>query len=437
MSINFIGSFSGIDNNTIEQLMSIEKRPLIQFSEQKISLESRKNAWNDVKTRLNSLMNKIRDLQKEELYTSKTATSGHNARLEPSKNTEEGEYVIKVHQLASKASIIGGTISNAEESLGNVGVMLLNESTSIEVESTDSLYDVSKKINDTSKESSITSSVIDGRLVLTNQKTGKIDISVTDKEGAVASYLGLIGGQRIEGKNALFSVNNVEIERQSNEISGVIEGTKIFLEKESKEGVGESFSIRLDKGKLKATMMDFVSQYNSMMSFLEDATNPGTPGEKTTRGTLSGDSAIQRLKSALRTYVSSTYQSESKITDISNLGISTTGKSSQLSFSESKLEEYSLEDIQSFFSGKEGTVLSKMDELIDNFISPTGIVKNKSSNFDRSLTELNKQVDRFNLRMEKKEAYYANMFANLDEAMMKAESQISWLTAQLSTAKRN
>ena len=93
--------------------------------------------------------------------------------------------------------------------------------------------------------------------------------------------------------------------------------------------------------------------------------------------------------------------------------------------------------VQNFFysknnDGKEIGFVSRLNGYIDSFSSSSGIIKGKTDSFDRSLKDINKQVESFNLRMVKKEAYYVNMFANLDTAMMQAESQMSWLTSQVS-----
>ena len=86
MSINFMGSYSGIDQTMIDQLMAIEKRPLVQMSERKTTMESQKNAWNDVRTRLNNLFEKIKVLQNSDTFSSMKATGGESATITASTN---------------------------------------------------------------------------------------------------------------------------------------------------------------------------------------------------------------------------------------------------------------------------------------------------------------------------------------------------------------
>ena len=75
----------------------------------------------------------------------------------------------------------------------------------------------------------------------------------------------------------------------------------------------------------------------------------------------------------------------------------------------------------------------RMQDLLQNYItSDKGIIKGKTESFEKTLKDLNKQIDNFNDRMIRKEEYYTKKFAALDVAMMQAESQMAWLESQIS-----
>ncbi|MFH5834865.1 flagellar filament capping protein FliD [Proteiniclasticum sp. C24MP] len=459
MSINFLGSYSGIDQSTIDQLIAVEKRPLILLSEKKTNMETQKNAWNDVRTRLTNLFDKIKALQNSETFSSKMATGGESATLTVSKNTPEGTYDVSVTQLATRGSVVGGMISAAAgdstKELGLTGKFSINPDAHesgnvIEVTATDTVRTISEKINAISNESGVRSAIIDNRLVLSNVETGDTAISISDVEGTTLSGLGLStmelpengGAEVIAGKNALFSVNGVSVERTSNNVSDVIEYTTINLTKEHEAGQSDSIVVSKDISKVEEAVKGFVDQYNSTMDFISEKLKAGTPGEEASRGTLAGDSSLIRLQSTLRSMVTSSIANENTgIGDISQLGVSTVDKFGQLSFDASKLTEALNNDplmVENFFSsenaeGNEIGFVSRINGYIDSFSSSTGIIKGKTDSFDRSLKDINKQVESFNLRMERKEAYYVNMFAKLDTALMQAESQMGWLTSQIAS----
>lgn len=458
MAINFLGSYSGVDQSTIDQLMAIEKRPLIQLSTKKTTMETQKGAWNDVRTRLTNLFDKIKALQNTETFSTKKATAGTAANITASKNTPEGTYEIHVQQLATRGSFVGGAIAAADndsaKALGLTGKFSINvedpvkPENYIDVTATDSVKSIAEKINGLSKENGVRASIIDNRLVLSNVETGSTEIKLENVEGgSVLEGIGLnklinADTKTISGKNALFSVNGVDVERTSNSINDVVEYTTINLVKEHAAGQSDSIVVTKDTSKVEEAVKAFVDQYNSTMTFISDKMKAGTPGEAETRGSLAGDSSLIRLQSTLRSLVTSTLANENTgIKDISQLGVSTVDKFGQLSFDATKLKEALNDDpgaVEHFFSsknaeGKEIGFSPRLNAYIDSFSSSTGIIKGKTDSFDRSIKDIGKQVDNFTLRMEKKEAYFVNMFAKLDTAMMQAESQMSWLTSQISS----
>lgn len=445
-TVNFMGSYSGIDQTMIDQLMAIEKRPLIQLSEKKTSLESEKNAWNDVRTRLSSLFDKIKVLKSEETYTSKTATTGVGANLSVSKNSPEGAFKIAVRQLATNTSVIGGKFlaegQDATAPLNLAGKFVLNGK-EVAVGAEDTIQMVADKINSFSGDTKVKATVIDSRLTLNHTETGNQAITLSDVEGeAVLENLGLGTTKSTSlGKNALFSVNGVEIEKTSNSVKDVIAYTTINLVKEHAAGESDTLVVKTDTAKTTKAVEDFVAQYNSTLQFISDKLAPGTVGESGTRGALAGDGALMRLQSSLRTMVTSTVTNgNTSLKDMSQLGVTTVDKFGQLKFDSTKLTDAlskNAADVKNFFAstdgeGKEVGFVSRINGYIDSFASTSGSIKEKTDSYERTLKDITKQVDSFNLRMERKEKYYITMFSKLDTAMMQAESQMSWLTSQIS-----
>ncbi len=436
----------------IDQLMAIEKRPLVQMSERKTTMESQKNAWNDVRTRLNNLFEKIKVLQNSDTFSSMKATGSESATITTSKNSPEGVYEISVQQLATKTSVIGGKIveasSDSTKALGLTGTFKLNtkgkDAKEIEIVETDTVRTIAEKINAVSKESGVRASIIDNRLVLNNLETGAKAIQIAEEaDSTILNQLGLKDtSEVIEGKNAMFKVNGVSVEKESNSVKDVVEYTTINLTKAHAAGSSDTITISKDTSKVEEAVKGFVDQYNSTMTFISDQLKAGSPddgGEK--RGTLASDGSLMRLQSSLRTMVTSSLSNENTaIKDLSQLGVSTVDRFGQLTFDASKLKEKLEEnpvEVQNFFlsknsEGKDIGFVPKINSYIDSFSSSTGIIKGKTDSFERSIKEVNKQVDAFTLRMERKEQYYISMFSKLDTAMMEAESQMGWLTSQIS-----
>lgn len=468
--VNFIGSYSGIDRSMIDKLMEAEKLPLVQLSNKKSTLTQKQNAWRDINTRLNSLFEKIKALQNQDTFMSKTAKSTNDqiVTISPSKNAIEGAYKINVKQLATYTSFISGKVSAAYDKDGNLDInqslgledgfnfTITNSDgikAEIEVDSNDSLKSIVNKVNEKSKDvtidgkttkgTGISATIIDGKIVLSDAKTGSRNIILEGSGNGTLTKLGLNATSRHEtkGQDAEFTVNGVKITRSSNSISDAIEGVRINLHKEHKDGEYDNVTVSLDTEKATKAIQDFVDQYNSTMKFIEEKLAAGDPEVPGSAGTLSGDGTLMRLHSSLRNMVTSSLGNKNtNIKDISQLGVTTIDKFGQLKFDSSKLKEALSDDIQNvinfFYSKNEKEedigFVSRINTYIDSFISKSeGIIKTKTEGYDKTLKDINKQIETFNARMERKEKYYIKMFTALDVAMMQAEGQMNWLQGQI------
>jgi flagellar hook-associated protein 2 len=399
-SINFMGTYSGIDQSTIDQLMQVERLPLNQLNNKKTSITAEKNAWKDVNTRLNSLFTRLKELQNIDIFTSRTATLSDKSVISAtaSKDAVVGTYQVKVEQLASNTRLTGDEIANVYDEKGafakldftgsftiknsdyNSDEPSENTFVTIEISPEDTLKTIVDKINDKSKDTGMSATIINSRLVLTDEKTGARDIILEDDGSGTLSNLGLSGKSAELGKTALLSINGIEVESNSNTVKDAVLGLTINLNKVHAEGEYDTITVKVDTEKLTKSLQAFVDQYNSTMSFIEDQLAVGTvTGEGTTgRGTLAGDSSLRSLATYLRRMVTDRLSGNegTTIDNISQLGIATTGKSSVLSFDSSKLlDEFSKDpqNVINFFSNKvedkDQGFISRLSEKIDSYIS--------------------------------------------------------------------
>ncbi|MEW8973772.1 MAG: flagellar filament capping protein FliD [Tissierellaceae bacterium] len=456
--ISFIGSYSGVDQAMIDKLMQAERKPLVQMSNKKTSLLEKQNAWKDINTRLDSLFEKIKVLQKPETFTSRKAKSTNEdiVTMSPSKDAANGTYKINIKQLATSTTIIGKKVLPEDKSISddlgfNGSFTIVNKDeveANIEVKAEDSLKDIVDKINaktkdwkdendETVKGTGISATIIDGRIVLTDEKTGARDIQLS---GDIVGDLGLDTGKEI-GQKAEFTINGVEVQKDSNTVSDVIEGVTINLNKVHKDDEYDTVTVSLDTEKASKAVKDFVDQYNSTMKFIEEKLDAGDPEKEVSAGTLCGDGSLMRLHSNLRMMVTDRIgNGDTNIRDISQLGVTTKDRFGELQLDTGKLNKALSEDpqnVMNFFmskteDGKEIGFVPRINEYVDSFISTkNGIIKEKNESYDKALKDLNRQIENFNARMERKEKYYIKMFTALDIAMMKSEDQMSWLQNQV------
>lgn len=454
--INFMGSYSGIDRNTIDQLLQAESIPLIRMENEKESIQKQQSVWKDVNTRLKNLFDKINSLQDSKLYDSKKATSSSEEYITMSatNGAVSSDYRISIERLATNSNIKGERldIGKVSDSLGKSGTLTIkNEdgiSRDIEIKDGDSLKNIVDKINDSSKNmkdedgntikgTGIKATIIDNRIVLSDEKTGDRNIELS---GDIVGDLGLGSATVEKGLTSKFTVNGIEMERDSNNINDAIDGVTINLKKVHDTGKSDLVSVDTDYGKVENAIKEFVDQYNSTMSFIEENIKAGDPDVKNSAGTLSKDSGLKRLQGDLRKLVTSVVNSDKNaINDISQLGVDS-DKEGKLTFDSTKFRDAFKEDsekvIDFFYKEVDGEKKYGLTEMlntkIDQFISTkNGIIKSKNDSFDKTLKDLNTRMDNFEARIAKKEEYYIKKFTTLDQIMMQAESQMSWLVSQV------
>lgn len=451
-SINFLGSYSGIDQSAVDQIIAAEKLPLISMIEQKTEYEAEKNAWKDINTRLDSLMTKIKKLKYSSVFMSKIATSSDISVVSGTADSEalNGKYQISVTTLASSTCVTGDDIliegqDNYTE-LGLSGSFTIENdnsvSSEITVEKTDSLSSIVNKINDVSDTLEIAAIIIDGRIMIQDKETGIRNITLSDIDGVTLDNLGLGStSSTVVGDNAQFSVNGIDIVRSTNVISNAIEGLNLILNKETAAGEYATILVSADTENTVGKLQAFVEQYNSTLLFMQEKNDVGELDDLISAGTLAGDPTLQRMISNLRINITGQISGlDSSIGDLSQIGITTVDKFGQLQFKSSNLVDAlneNPENVMNFFHDGDADDNSigfeaKIETFINGLIaSGTGIVEVKKDGIERSLKDIENRVERFNSRMERREQYYIRMFAKLDVALQRAEGQMSWLTSQL------
>lgn len=443
--INFIGSYSGMDQGVIDKLMAVEKRPLITFASKKSSLEAKQGAWKDVSTRLKNLLDKIATLSKTEtLYSKTTASSDETvASASGTRDAVSGQYEVKVTQLATQTKVTGVKMlqTDFDTALGVTGDLTLGsgeKSAVIKIEPTQSLRTVVRNINLESANTGVTATVVDGQMVFKSSSFGAQAMTIESTSPEIKTALGLDSVEVALGKQSIFSVNGIEMTRDSNTVSDAVLGMTLQLKQETGTRPSTMITVSDDTDKTVKAFQDFVEQYNSTMTFLKSQTAAGTKDVAGSQGKLYGESSLVRFQNSLRQGLTSDLSESSSIyKNLSEIGIKTIDKEGTLLLDAEKLKA-ALQDnpneVQKFFTGDDTqTGLSgKLEALIEGLTDKTdGMIQVKSSSLERSLKDLNRRISEFEDKMAKREAYYVNMFSKLDVAMQKSETQSNWLAAQL------
>lgn len=484
--MNIMGSYSGIGMDTVDQLMEAEKSKGVRFTNKKLTIEKQQNAWKDASSRLNNFFKQIENLQNRDTFHSQTVKSNikesPHMSITADDTASSGNYEIAVKKLATASRLTGNrieTVNSISDDLKLTGDFAFEnaegEKFVIQIKDGDSLKDITENINNLTKDSKdgdkvikgsgIKANIIDNRLVLTDTELGNREIKVNiDGANNLWKDLGFvddsISGSTVPikaeaGKQATIEVDGLAITRNSNQITDAIEGLTIDLTSIHSTGGSERITVNQDSQKTVDAVKELVDQYNSIMSFIDDKTDYGDPSaENNKTGELAGESSILRLQSGLRSIFSNDLKNveSGEIKSLSTLGIEV-DRYGKATVNERVLTEKVQEDpanVARFFYQPEVKELTNeagevtrpgkpkggMSELLKNFVdsytsSSKGIIKTRQDSYDRMLKDIEKQIETFDMRMDRKRTRYIREFTALDQAMMQAESQMDFMFSQL------
>jgi len=184
------GLATGMDTTAvIDQLVALEKRPIYNYQQEISEIEQTKGAWRDVNSRLDKLEDRTTDLKLSSTFNSRSASSsdGDVVTASASNDSNEANYSIIVNNVASTQRISGNRLDDsttAIKDLTGFGSIAAENNiqingTDITINDSDSLTDISNKINDA--EAGVSASIVDNHLVLESTDTGeKNQIALVD-----------------------------------------------------------------------------------------------------------------------------------------------------------------------------------------------------------------------------------------------------------------
>ena len=356
------------------------------------------------------------------------------------------------------------------QSLNNTSFKFKINGVEFNFDETKTISEVIDTINQSKANVSLSYSNINDRFVLSSKILGQgVDIDVEDLSGNLMGSLFKVSSDefnRIEGKNAILSVDGQEIERNSNNF----EVNQFKLNLVSTNTNKTVLSAKNSTNEVSSTITKFVEEYNSLVDKIYSLTtekseyrdySPLTDAQKeemsekeielwekkAKTGLVRSDTNLVSLMSELRQSLMSKGDGSLSLNDmgITSGSYSDRGK---LSIDSTKLNEAletRMDEVQALFTDVNTGLAQKFNAVLNKnaqtslsnpgrLVSVAGIANTssdiKNTMYDRiksiesSITNLQRMYD------SQKDRYW-KQFSNLETAMSKLNSQSSWLTQQL------
>lgn len=285
----------------------------------------------------------------------------------------------------------------------------------------DSLNTVLSNINNSAAGVTAVYDSYTDRVVLTSKNRGAQNITVTDGSSNIASALRLTSTDSAiaVGNATQFTVGSDPTVRQSEDQT--LTAAELGLTGVTVTAVSAgtvNLTVAPDTDKIKKTIDDFVTQYNSAQNLIQSYTKIDT-SDLTKNGLLATDSTVSFLPSTLRSSTTDVLRSTGTIRMLEDLGIVGNSTDNTLTASDSTKLLAALRDHQDevvdLFTNATSGLEKRLGGILDSFSqSGIGVLAIRQN----SITDQNKRIDEEIARIEAQvvaeEAFLKKQFAALD-----------------------
>ena len=366
-TISSLGIGSGLDLSAIVAgLVEAERAPSEnRLDAKQESVTTKLSAFGALKSSLSLFQGSLSSLQSSSTFNGKTATTSDESVLSTfaSSIADSGSYEVEVSKLAKAHSLATSALTafdSVDDTVGS-GTLTIQFGTtttgpysfSADTSKAAQAITVSEANNNTTlsglrdyineNDFGLSASIVnDGsgyRLTLTSDESGaknSMEITVTDdgdgmnEDNAGLSQLAFNAaaqvsmGQTVTAQDAELTVNGLAITRESNSVTGAIDGVTLNL---LKADIGNVVNVEVSVNTegVKAAIEGFVEGYNGLASTIDTLSSYDT--EDNSVGILIGDFTVRSITSQLRSVLStSVSQLSSSYQSLSAIGIKTTDK---------------------------------------------------------------------------------------------------------------
>ena len=378
-----LGSQGALSYDIIDKLKEADKSAIISPIDKKLEkIETEKKDLAVITTLVAKLKSSASSLSDETLYEYReTSVSGDSVTAKAEAGVALQDFTIDVKSLASRDIYESKGFSSKNSSFTDKEdtLTLTIDSTTyeIDVDPSMTISDLVDKINEET-DGKIKASILDTggddpyKIILKSAETGaKNKIEIASSDTADALGFTQIGDG---AKDAVFTYNGIEITRSSNEVTDLISGLTLNLEK-----TGESkIKIEQNTEKVEELIKEFAKNYNELINNLKEATK--YDDETRQAGTFQGNSNIINIKTQINRDLLFIKDGIS----IADFGIKL-NESGMMEFDQAKFDEQITKDpskVKEFFVGKttyyptEYTTVEKKENTSDIELSGEDLVIN-------------------------------------------------------------
>lgn len=457
-----ISSNSTIDvNGIVSALMAVEQQPLQRLERSAQGLNSTISEFGRLQNSMDALQSAAQELTNLNTWRASSASSSDDTAVEisASEGALQGNFAIKVNQLASSQTVVSQALESGESVIGG-GTLSIQlgsndggftadperEALNLTLEAGATLADISAAINsaDAGVGASLVTDAEGTRLMIRSTDSGKtqaFEISGTTDgtaEGLSLADLSYVPGQAAgtvqateQAANAQFELNGLALESESNQPQGVLENVSLTLRRITTDPV--DVSVISDAESIRAKLDGFVTAYNDMNSLIR--TQTGYNSETQSSGPLQGNRMVILSQSRMRDVITGTLDGSNGETPglsrLADIGIEFE-RDGSLSLNESKFEVASANTsaMSELFAGRGTDGASdgfgrQLDDALSNLLGTDGAITGATETLRLRERAIEDQQERFERRLESIESRLIRQYTTLDANLAVLQSSLN------------
>lgn len=434
------GVGSGLDiSGIIEQLMTLERRPLIELGAEQIELEAQLSGIGSLKSAVSALSTALADLADADNFRFNRAVVADEDILTATASAEAGRgtYAIAVNRVAENHRLASGSVF-ADADTTQIGVA--GDTITIGVGSDQFTVDIGEKtlngirdaINAAADNTGVVASLLQDdlgyRLTLTADETGSDNFVTVAYSGADVFSLSSLNADRdgnlsFEAADLdaeLLLENSFTVTRSRNQFSDVIDGVSLDL----KQAGTTTIDLSRDDPRIQASVQQFVDAYNAAFSTLDGLRSEVLSSER---------ASLNSLESQLRRVLSAPAGDSPSFSYLFELGV-TTRLDGTLELDSSQFLKSLNADpaaVADLFTNTESGLAVTLKSLADRLTEPGGLLDGREQSLNAQIRDAESDRTRIEFRLAQKEQSLLDQFSALDALIAGLTTTSSFLTTQL------
>jgi flagellar hook-associated protein 2 len=447
-SITSSGLISGIDTASIvDQLVSLESRPISLLRSRQSALKAQVSALGDIVSKLSALEAAAKGLATDGVLAAKVTSTNDAFTATPGAGALGGRYGVRVDQLARAAKWRSGAFAASTSPVagGTLDLSVAGKAYGpLTIAAGTTLADVAFQIRQTG--APVSAQVLTGKdgayLSITTRATGHAGADPAAALAIAFTPSGAGGGTdpgfaEVEGaRNALFAIDGLDFERQTNTVTDALPGVTLTLKKgataPATTGTVEDLVLTTDAEASKAKLQKFVDAYNGVMALVQKQL---AVTKSTDRGsTLAGDSTVRALQKSLQGLLTTIVPDLPGVRTLADVGVKT-GRDNALSIDATTFAAALARDpsaIDTLFSKAETGLAAVVSTFVQGQIRTSdGILTARQSGLNRTVTSLDGQATVMQRRVDAFRANLVRQFTAMETTLSNLKSTGSYLTSQM------